>query len=34
MIEDATLARIEVLMVGTSGINEATSSHELASANE
>ncbi len=34
MIEDATLARIEVLMVETCATNEANGSHELASVNE
>jgi hypothetical protein len=34
MIEDATLVRIEVLMVGIGATNEAISSHELDGANE
>jgi hypothetical protein len=34
MTEDATLAKIEVLMVGIGATNEATSSHELVGANE
>lgn len=34
MIEDATLARIEVLMVGSCVTNEANCSHEFAGVNE
>ncbi len=34
MIEDATLVRLKVLMVGIGATNEATSSHELVGANE